>query len=245
MNWDLPKSTLQLTLPPTTINPHPTPEELDHYAEAITNTIYDAIDKVTPHRKPTPHSKRWWTQELTEMRRVVNNKRNVYRRTNNEADRMEWKMYRNGYKEEIAQAKVRKWKEFLEEADEIMIWKVKKYIDRTPFPYYIPTINQAISNKAKAHEFAKTFFPPPPPANIDDIATMTYPSAIPCPQTITIHQVRRAIDKLSPKKAPGPDQITNCVLKTTIDIILPHVHALAQASINTGHSPTSFKPQPL
>jgi len=77
--------------------------------------------------------------------------------------------------------------------------------------------------------------------NIDDIATTVYPPSTACLQTITNHQICHAINKLFLKKAPGPDEITNHVLKNTIDIILLHLHALTQASINIGHFPKPFQ----
>jgi len=70
-------------------------------------------------------------------------------------------------------AKDWKWKQFVQEANEKTIWMVKKYIDKPPSPYYIPTINQAMSNEGKALEFTLTFFPPPLPANNGDIVTAT------------------------------------------------------------------------
>jgi hypothetical protein len=54
---------------------------------------------------------------------------------------MEWRSYRTRYKEEIRKAEDGKWKQFVEEADEKTIWMAKKYIDKPPSPYYIPTIN--------------------------------------------------------------------------------------------------------
>jgi hypothetical protein len=56
-----------------------------------------------------------------------------------------------------------------------------------------------------------------------------------------MQQVARAIEKLAPKKALGPDSISNLVLKKTFPIIKHHIMALAQASVNTGHFPTLFK----
>ena len=51
---------------------------------------------------------------------------------------------------------------------------LKKYIDTKPTPYYIPVINDAMPNDEKAAEFTKTFFPPPPPANLSDVESTTY-----------------------------------------------------------------------
>jgi hypothetical protein len=79
------------------------------------------------------------------------------------------------YKEEIRRAKGLKWKEFVEEADEKTIWTVKKYIDKAPSLYYIPTINNATSNKGKASQLANAFFPPPPPTQTTDIRDAIYP----------------------------------------------------------------------
>ena len=207
-NWDLLKQEIEQSLPPV-INPHPTVQQLDEYAQQLISRITDAISKSTPRKRPSPHSKRWWTSDLSELRKHINRARNRYRRTRSETDGDEWREYRTVYKREIRQAKNRKWKEFIEEADEKTIWLAKRYIDKPPSPYYIPTINGATSNEGKANEFKETFFPPPPPVNIDDIPTATYPDSIPCIQTITINQIQTATNKISPKKALGPDRINN------------------------------------
>jgi len=148
---------------------------------------------------------------------------------------------RKRYKREIQEAKRKTWLKFVEEAEERTIWMVKKYIDRPPSPYYIPVINSATSNKGKTAEFANIFFPPIPPARTSDINNATYPEPTPSNPVITMNQVQRAINKISPKKAPRPDEIANITLKKTFDITSQHLHALIQSSINTSHFPTAFK----
>src|SRR5207248_11472340 len=54
-------------------------------------------------------------------------------------------------------------------------------------------------------------------------------------------QVKRAIDKLAPSKAPGPDEIPNHILKRCLTTLQHHILALAQQSMMTGHFPQSFK----
>ena len=54
-------------------------------------------------------------------------------------------------------------------------------------------------------------------------------------------QVERAIEKLPPKKAPGPDEIPNLVLKKCSDVLKHHIHILAQTSFDQGHFPSAFK----
>ena len=211
-NWEVLRYVLHTTLPPPIDPNNCTVADLDRYAEDLTGKMKNAITMSTPRKKPCPHSKRWWNSELSNLRRYTNNARNRYRRSRDEVDGDEWREHRRIYKEEIRKAKNKKWMQFVEEADERTIYTVKKYIDKPPSPHYIPTINNATSNEAKAHEFRKAFFPPPPPANIDDIATALYPVPAPCNETITERQIQEVLNKISPKKAPGPDEISNLVL---------------------------------
>ena len=95
------------------------------------------------------------------------------------------------------------WQKFVGEADECSIWKVNKYLSTTPTNTYIPTLEgQAASNTQKTDTLSKTFFPPPPVANLSDIPNASYPDPVPTNLNITMTQVKRAIDKLSPNKAP-------------------------------------------
>jgi hypothetical protein len=164
-------------------------------------------------------------------------------RTRNIMSGLEWRNKANEYKSQIKIAKQKTWREFVEEADERTIWTVKKYIDSTPTQAYIPTLNDtATSNEAKAAQFQSTFFPPAPQANTSDINdNLDYPTPVQCPTEVTIQQLESAIYKLAPDKAPGPDEITNRVLKRNFHVIGHHLLALLQASINTGHFPLPFK----
>ena len=127
-------------------------------------------------------------------------------------------------------------------ADGKTIWQIKKYIDNIPTSAFVPTLeNNATTNEQKAIMLQKTFFPSPPPANLDDIQRASYPSEIPFNHRVTIRQVRQAINQLSPDKAPGPDEITNRVLKHALPVIENHLQSLMQASINRGHFPKPFK----
>ena len=56
-------------------------------------------------------------------------------------------------------------------------------------------------------------FPPPPPADLSDIPGLFSPAAADCPMTITNDEVIANIQRLKSDKAPGPDGITNRILK--------------------------------
>ena len=87
----------------------------------------------------------------------------------------------------------------------------------------------------------KAFFPKPPPADLSDIPLATSPQEIPYEAQITIRQIRETVNRLAPDKAPGPDEISNRVLKNTLPVIEHHLQILMQASLRLGYFPKSFK----
>lgn len=88
---------------------------------------------------------------------------------------------------------------------------------------------------------SKTFFPPPPPADLSDISSARYPDSVPTNLSITISQVERAINKLAPNKVLGPDEILNHILKRCLVTLQHYILALAQQSISIGHFLQTFK----
>jgi hypothetical protein len=55
--------------------------------------------------RSSPHSKRWWIGELTQLKREANRLRKVYQLTRHHIDRTAWKVKAKEYIEEIAKAK--------------------------------------------------------------------------------------------------------------------------------------------
>ena len=192
VNWSLINIELEGFLESVTIDPdNTTPKELDKFTCSLTAALQKAVAKHTPRKRQCPHSKRWWSEDLSELRKQVNRRRNRFRRTQDSNDAEDWRQMRNRYTDEIRKAKEKTWRDFVADADERTIWMVKKYIDETPSPFYIPTINNATSNERKAAEFSEAFFLPPPPANtmdIDDEET-THPEPVPSNARITISQI--------------------------------------------------------
>ena len=219
-----------------------TRQDIDNFAEQLSNAILKAVEETTPRKKPCPHSKRWWTKDLTLLRRTANRLRNIYRRTKANVDKAAWRSAANQYTDKIAQAKRDKWREFVNGADEKTIWQVKKYATNIPVPSFVPMLDGcATSHSQKVTLLQKSFFPQPPPAKLDDIPQGTYPHEVSFSSNVTVRQVREAIKKLAPDKAPGPDEITNRVLKRSLPVIESHVQVLMQASLNLAHFPKPFK----
>ena len=89
-NWELLKAKIIEFLPPITNEPA-SPAMVDKLAEDLTAALAKAIEYMTPRRRISPFSKRWWTEELMKGRRETNKARNRFRRTENEEDRRIWK----------------------------------------------------------------------------------------------------------------------------------------------------------
>jgi hypothetical protein len=174
--------------------------------------------------------------------------RNRYRRTRNEIYGREWKKRKQEYERKIKQAKEKTWREFTEQADERTIWQIKKYLTSTPTQPFIPTLDgDANCNQQKAESLRKVFFPNPPDADTNDIPPPDqdhdthYPAPVAFNSNITEQQIERAISKLNPNKALGPDGITNRILKKNLGILKGHICTMVQTSLDTGHFPSPFK----
>ena len=243
-NWQELNCKLQTYLPSlTSLTPEVAScQDVDDFATELINAISKAVEETTPRKRPCPHSKRWWNEQLTSLRREANQLRNIYRRTKADIDKIAWRKKANYYISKVRQAKRDKWREFVNNADEKSIWKVKKYAAGTPAPSFIPTLNgHAASHSQKVELLQKSFLPQPPPATLNDISQVGFPQEVPFTSEITIRQVRKAVARLTPDKAPGPDEITNRVLQSSLSVIERHIQVLMQASLQLAHFPSSFK----
>ena len=91
------------------------------------------------------------------------------------------------------------------------------------------------------HALKHNFFPPPAAADLKDTNNAQYPEAVEYNSTITLEQIRRAVRKTAPNKAPGPDGITNKVLKQAMPKIEKRLQCILQASVNLSYFPKALK----
>ncbi len=75
-------------------------------------------------------------------------------------------------------------------------------------------------------------------ADIDETTVYSQPHAI---ESITYAEIRKAISQAPPKKAPGGDSISNIVLKSTIEILLPHLQRIFNVCLIKGYCPEHFR----
>jgi len=220
------------------------PESLDQFVEKIVAALHQAISETTPRKRACPHSKRWWKPELTTLRKEAHRLRNKVRRTHltlHERKKIEaeWKVTNARYIKAIAKAKQDTWRKFVENT--VNIWTANRYLNNTPSQMFVPTIENAQTQHEKATKLQDAFFPAPPDAILEDIREAQYPTSVPFLPLITKQQIEKAVKNCSPRKAPGPDEISNRVLRETLPTISDHLLAMMQASLSSAHFPTPFK----
>src|SRR4030081_519948 len=74
VDWD--NIRMNLRLGPTPIIT--SKEDLDKGAQELEERVQEILQNSTPEAKPLPYAKRWWTLELTNLRRDYNQKRNQW-----------------------------------------------------------------------------------------------------------------------------------------------------------------------
>ena len=236
-----------------TNTPIVTDYEFQTTTTGLTNAIQTAIKETVPMAKYSPHSRRWWNHDLTMLRKQVNRLASESYKTRalpNHPSHEQHRTMRNKYSEAIKKAKLAHWIEWLESATMADVWIANKYLNAEPSDgglARIPTLKtrntngqqtEAKTNEEKSTTLAKTFFLPVPISSTVPTDYL-YPDALPNPAPIMKDQLLRAINKLSPYKAPGPDEIPNAIFKNCSDILIPHLLRIYRAVflLNTYYPP--------
>ncbi|KAK6972221.1 Endonuclease/exonuclease/phosphatase, partial [Favolaschia claudopus] len=145
-------------------------ESIDVAVSELTNHIQDALKKHTPMSKPSPYAKRWWSPELSDLRKEHKRaSRKASARGASVAEREDARAKQRSYFSAIRRQKRRHWREWLEQADMHSVWMANKVVSaptnvmasRTP-PLKTPTGGVAETAEEKCEVLLETFFPTPP-----------------------------------------------------------------------------------
>jgi len=231
--------------------PQPAPidkqEHLESCCESLTKAIQRTIETQVPVTNITPKSKRWWTKELTQLRRQSNKLgRQAYDRRHDPGHSIhgEYVAATKKYRRILDQTKDHHWRDWLEKGEDPDIWSAHRL---TTLPWgdggktRIPVLNlkvgeeviRANTNQDKGRILAKGFFPTKPSAD-STLDSCTYPPECESVGTITAEQIHAQLKKLKPYKAPGPDGILNIVLTKSADLIVERLTHIYQAMLKEG-----------
>jgi ribonuclease HI len=224
-------------------------QALSEECDKLTKALQDTIVAEVPVSEIGTHSRRWWTKELTQLRRSVNKLgRKSHKRKDNPSDPIhgKYKDAKKEYEREIEYCKSHHWRDWLEKAEDPDIWTAHKYISAAASDgskSRIPTLTKnkgettqtAKSNKEKGAMLAETFFPEGKEQdNAQEEDNAGAPKQKCEMDEITREQIRKHLAKLKPYKAPGPDGIPNIVLTKSADIIIDRLYHIYTAMIKKG-----------
>ena len=218
--------------------------QTDQLMDAVTK----AVHALTPKAKPSPYAKRWWTTDLTKLRKMhtyCRNQARSHRRGGQPDPVLETKARESAkeYHDAIRKQKQAHWQDFL--SDGTNIWQAAKYLkaDHTAFDKIPPltrTDGSTTTNTSEqADELLKTFFPPLP-EEIDDESHAPQRTATPLPP-LTLEEVERQIFRAKSWKAAGEDGLPAAVWKEMWPVVKDRVLALFQQSLDTGETPDQWR----
>ncbi|QGA14933.1 hypothetical protein EYB26_005087 [Talaromyces marneffei] len=161
--------------------------------------VTEAVSKLTPKAKPSPYAKRWWTTDLTQLRRIYTYWRNQARSRRragciiHELEQQAHKAAKE-YHDAIRKQKKIHWEDFL--ANDANIWQATKYLkpNSSSFSDKIPPLVKADGSTTKdkgeqMKELLATFFPPLP-TRIEDEGTRPQREPIHMPD-LTMEEIER------------------------------------------------------
>src|SRR5258706_2456957 len=240
VDWKAYKENLENNLTELTTlleNPVDTAGRIEH----ATDLLFEAIDRTTrevvPLIKPTPHTKRWWSNELTLLRKDRNKASAEHYKCSGLPDHPSHSNYKTISKEfakAIETAKADHWQDWINHVGGEDIWAIHKYMKTNPTDYghqRIPALKKpdgtsTTTNEQKAKQLANTFFPPERPLGLQEHQFVesgpptTNQSKFP---SFTPDRITKALTQVNPHKAPGPSGVSNALLKQRAQLLQPHL----------------------
>ena len=230
--------------------------ELESAVQSVMGAIEKTVTKCVPTFLPTPFRKRWWTKELTALgveKRKLQRRAAKYRRMGIFHEVLEEaRLFRNDYNDRIEREKRTHWTNYLDEATVTNVHQAARYAKGPATDGGRSRIaalegpqagkRTVTDNGEKGKLFYKAFFIEPadpkqlriPPSPAKTSSAFEY-------TPITTAQVHRAIQRLAPYKAPGPNGVPNVVYTKNREVLAPILADIFRASMRYAYWPTAWR----
>ena len=227
-----------------------TPRALDEQVKHLIHALRVGINESTPWKNPSAYSIPGFNEECKKACIETQRLRRNWQGTRSEQDWRAYKKARNAKGRLIKKVLQTSHRQRITEAASTPhgIWKLARWADKRqagPTASITPALSREDGSleteaEGKVRLLRSSLFPPPIKANLSDIRGYDYPTPCSCPP-ITDSEILRAVNRASPNKAPGPDGITNGILQKVVDLIMPKLVTLFNASWNMGYVPHHFR----
>jgi ribonuclease HI len=224
-------------------------DDLDRYTDHFVSIVTETVQKHTPYTKPTSYTKRWWTADLTQLRRNYTYWRNQarsHRRQGVGDDALEARVLelRREYHRSMRVQKKQHWDTFLE--DRQNIWQACRYLqpDSTAAFAKISALKTGERETVEDDEgIARTLITAFFPEGRAVSATLGDPEDYGQLPTVplTMIEVERAIHHASSWKAPGTDSMPAVVWQKLWAEVKEVIFRIFRQSLATGRLPRAFK----
>ncbi|XP_044720168.1 endonuclease-reverse transcriptase domain-containing protein [Hirsutella rhossiliensis] len=217
--------------------------------DQLMRIVLEAIHELTPRARPSPYAKRWWTKDLTQLRRTHTfwrNQARTQRRGGQPRPDLERraKEAAKEFHDAIRHQRKAHWDDFL--SDDANIWKATKYLKagKSTTGDKVPPLRKGdgstTEDKAdQADELLIAFFPPLP-ARIEDEGVRPQRKAVPMPG-LTLGEIEEKVMTAKPWKAPGEDELPTAVWRQLWPVTKDRIFALFDASLRDGVVPRQWK----
>lgn len=240
-------SSLELNLSPLTSSlPRlPSTDRLDEYVEQVTTAINSSIKASVPMSKPPPNARRWWNETtLGPLKRRTSALRRKFQLYRSEDNKAAYLSSAKTFHHTILRLKKEHWKTYLLELNDKSLFDAARFTDGPLPSSFIPPLrlpSGALSSdpNTQADLLFKGTSAPTIETDLSDIQVPIQRDRASPP--FTVEEAVSVITNLKPSKAPGPDKIPSRVLQTGGTVLATCIVNIANACLDTGRFPTSWK----